>query len=169
MQSSSVDYDSSFSSKKLYHNSDDKQIILTNVYLKDEFYLCISELLEKIEVLVSFPLAQSSEENRIRVEYIVYVCIQSQMDFIHGKANKLDRCVPQRIPSTQMIVCTEEHTSKMRGCCGRIKQNLEPLDVRSSYKSTIDRDANRARNIFLKYYRNTIRVIRDVGHTPEAP
>jgi putative transposase len=56
-------------------------------------------------------------------------------------------------------IVTEEYTSKTCGCCGEIKYDLRSSKTYScnKCKSIIDRDANGARNILLKYFTENVK------------
>ena len=56
-------------------------------------------------------------------------------------------------PWCQVIVCTEEYTSKTCGCCDHIHQKLGGSKVFRcpSCAAELDRDINGARNILLRY------------------
>lgn len=58
----------------------------------------------------------------------------------------------QQLQKTNVIVCTEEYTSKTCSCCGNIKRDLGANKVYKCSKcnKVFDRDINAAKNILLK-------------------
>ncbi|RHZ87103.1 hypothetical protein Glove_40g13 [Diversispora epigaea] len=101
------------------------------------------------EILIIIEFRTQGMIRRIRSKTARAMCTWSHYRFRQHLINKA-----REHPWCQIVVCTEEYTSKTCGSCGYIHEKLGGGSKEfccPQYNTKIDRDINGARNNLLKY------------------
>jgi putative transposase len=129
-------------------------------YLKKKyFYIKIKNLIDNLHFktikyltdnykTIIIPIFESQEIVKINKSKTFRSTLLSLQHFTF-RQRLLDK---SKISKCDVIVCTEEYTSKTCGNCGNIKNNLGSKEIYNCDKCgiSIDRDINGARNILIK-------------------
>lgn len=129
-------------------------------YLKKKyFYIKIKNLIDNLHFktikyltdnykTIIIPIFESQEIVKINKSKKFRSTLLSLQHFTF-RQRLLDK---SKISKCDVIVCTEEYTSKTCGNCGNIKNNLGSKEIYNCDKCgiSIDRDINGARNILIK-------------------
>lgn len=126
--------------RKIYHRLD--------CLIDDMHYKTISSLTKSYNCIFFAPLESQEMVQRNRYGNRDFL----QMKHYLFKLRLQSACALKR--NTQLVICTEEYTSKTCTACGVIKYNLGNAEIYSCDNQecglVIDRDINGARNIFVK-------------------
>jgi len=101
-------------------------------------------------------------------EHAIVIIISTMLTWSHYQFREHLKHKSQLMGNTnQVIVVTEEYTSKTCGQCGKIHWSLGSNKIFKcpSCKCTLGRDANGARNIFLKNEKHLLAAVMTTSQT----